>query len=238
MPFDSQDGYPDDWTRPALPPLDDGFPDDWYVPPSAQGAGFPDDWVGPIYNQADDGYRDDWVGPGQTHEGGYGSSIPQPAASAFNSGNSLPSAGLPGLAPSGSSLGDPNSDQSARRDNWATIPPPFAQSTSSSLTSPVSYQTGIKPWWIPMGPGTGFEPWADHFIKGMQGLINYFRSRQSRGNSNGPGCDEEWDYARRKCTEWLSQQNPPRGPTGGYKNVEDCARGLVSERCGGNPVKR
>lgn len=53
MPIDSQDGYPDDWARPALPPLDDGYPDDWYVPPSAEGAGFPDDWVGPVYDAPD-----------------------------------------------------------------------------------------------------------------------------------------------------------------------------------------
>lgn len=250
----ADDDYPDDWTRPAPAPLDDGYPDDWFVPPSAQGAGFLNDWVGPIYDQADDGYPDDWIGPiydqvdddypdnrvrpGQTHDGGYGSPISQPAATTFNSGNSLPIAGLPGTAPSGSSITDPNSDQSARRDNWAAIPPAFAQSSSSSLMSPVSYQTGTKPWWIPMGPGTGFEPWADHFIKGIQGLISYFRSRQSLGNSNGPGCDEEWDYARRKCAELLTQRDPPRGVTGGYRNVEDCARGLVSERCGGNPVSR
>jgi hypothetical protein len=48
MPIDPQDGYPDDWVRPALAPLDDDYPDDWFVPPSAQGAGFPDDWVGPV----------------------------------------------------------------------------------------------------------------------------------------------------------------------------------------------
>jgi RHS repeat-associated protein len=47
-------------------------------------------------------------------------------------------------------------------------------------------------------------------------------------------CDEEWDSAFKQCKEWLSQPNPPLGVTGGYKNVMDCARGLVSEDCGGN----
>jgi hypothetical protein len=50
MAIDPQDGYPDDWIRPAPAPLDDGYPDDWFVPPSAQGAGFPDDWVGPVHD--------------------------------------------------------------------------------------------------------------------------------------------------------------------------------------------
>lgn len=51
-----------------------------------------------------------------------------------------------------------------------------------------------------------------------------------------PDCDEEWRQAREDCAKWLSEPNPHRHPTGGYRNIEDCARGLVSEACGGNPV--
>jgi hypothetical protein len=121
--------------------------------------------------------------------------------------------------------------------NWAIEP---VLGRPSTLMTPVSDRTETMPRWIPMGPGTGWEPWADHFIKGMRGLINFFRSRQTPRPrpSNDPDCDDEWDYARRKCEELLSQRDPPRGVTGGYRNVEDCARGLVSERCGGNPVSR
>ncbi len=49
-------------------------------------------------------------------------------------------------------------------------------------------------------------------------------------------CDKEWEDAFRQCKKWISQQDPRRGVTGGYGNLFDCARGLVSERCGGNPL--
>jgi hypothetical protein len=49
-------------------------------------------------------------------------------------------------------------------------------------------------------------------------------------------CEAEWKAAREICRELLSRPNPPRRLTGGYKNIEDCARGFVSEACGGNPV--
>jgi len=117
------------------------------------------------------------------------------------------------------------------------IPSAFSQPSLSPLMVSASGQAGTRPGWVPLGPGSGWEPWADQFIKGMQGLINYFRSRQSLGNPDAPGCKEEWDDARRKCAEWLAQKQY-RGLAGGYRNVEDCARGHVSERCGGNPVTR
>lgn len=53
----------------------------------------------------------------------------------------------------------------------------------------------------------------------------------------GPNCDEEWNDARRTCREELGKSNPNESITGGYSNVEDCARGLVSEHCGGNKVR-
>jgi hypothetical protein len=49
-------------------------------------------------------------------------------------------------------------------------------------------------------------------------------------------CDKEWDDAFKMCKEELSKPHPSPGITGGYNNIMDCARGLVSEGCGGNPV--
>jgi hypothetical protein len=49
-------------------------------------------------------------------------------------------------------------------------------------------------------------------------------------------CDKEWDDAFNMCKEELSKPNPSLGITGGYNNIMDCARGLVSEECGGNPL--
>lgn len=57
----------------------------------------------------------------------------------------------------------------------------------------------------------------------------------SSGAEDSPECQEQWRQARADCVEELSKRDPIRGMTGGYTNVEDCARGLVSEICGGNP---
>ena len=50
-------------------------------------------------------------------------------------------------------------------------------------------------------------------------------------------CAEEWREARDMCRRELAKPHPDRGITGGYKDIENCARGLVSERCGGNRVE-
>jgi RHS repeat-associated protein len=56
-------------------------------------------------------------------------------------------------------------------------------------------------------------------------------------NPDEDRCAKEWEEAYEMCEELLKRPNPPRGITGGYTNLADCARGLVSEECGGNPVK-
>ena len=50
-------------------------------------------------------------------------------------------------------------------------------------------------------------------------------------------CDKEWEDAYELCRKELNKPNPSRGITGGYGNIHDCARGHVSQRCGGNPVE-
>jgi hypothetical protein len=69
MPFDPQDGFPDDW---HVPPSaqGDGFPDDWHVPPSAEGDGFPDDWHVPPSAEGD-GFPDDWHVPPSAEGDGF-----------------------------------------------------------------------------------------------------------------------------------------------------------------------
>jgi hypothetical protein len=49
-------------------------------------------------------------------------------------------------------------------------------------------------------------------------------------------CAEEWAWARGHCAGLLELPNPPLGLTGGYTDVENCARGFVSADCGGNTV--
>ncbi len=56
-------------------------------------------------------------------------------------------------------------------------------------------------------------------------------------------CEEEWRWAKEKCAELISspENNPGNrdfwrkwGNRGG--TLMDCARGYVSEECGGNPL--
>lgn len=59
----------------------------------------------------------------------------------------------------------------------------------------------------------------------------------SGGDRNGPGCKEEWKTGREMCEEQFLKQGRDLGVTGGYEDVENCARGIVSEACGGNEVE-
>jgi len=76
-------------------------------------------------------------------------------------------------------------------------------------------------------------------LKRPAGLYKFFHdagSYPSGGNRNGPGCKEEWKAAREKCEEMVVNAKSPRRLTGDMANTEDCARGHVSERCGGKPI--
>lgn len=61
--------------------------------------------------------------------------------------------------------------------------------------------------------------------------------RGNFGGSNKRDCKEQWETARKMCEKELAKPNPNRRMTGGFSNTEDCANGLVSEECGGNPIK-
>jgi len=47
-------------------------------------------------------------------------------------------------------------------------------------------------------------------------------------------CEEEWERAYAICEREIGGDN--KGITGGYTDLYSCARGLVSQRCGGNKV--
>lgn len=71
-----------------------------------------------------------------------------------------------------------------------------------------------------------------------------YKQRQN-GNSI-EDCEKEWAAARFRCRALIYDQMQQRagrrkkhsvtGVTGGYSDIEECARGLVSEACGGNKV--
>jgi hypothetical protein len=49
-------------------------------------------------------------------------------------------------------------------------------------------------------------------------------------------CEEEREQAFKTCRDLLASRNPPRGLTGGHKELEKCMQGFISEECGGNKV--
>ena len=51
-------------------------------------------------------------------------------------------------------------------------------------------------------------------------------------------CDEEWEDARKMCDGLLNlpKFHPDRVLLGGHKTTDGCAKGFVSQRCGGNRV--
>jgi len=53
---------------------------------------------------------------------------------------------------------------------------------------------------------------------------------------NSESCQEEWRRAREICRREM-EAGCNRGISGGYQDIENCARGLVSQRCGGNKVE-
>ena len=57
-------------------------------------------------------------------------------------------------------------------------------------------------------------------------------------NKIAVNCDEEWEQARNICDGLLRlpKFHPDRVLLGGHKTTDGCARGFVSERCGGNRV--
>jgi RHS repeat-associated protein len=72
-----------------------------------------------------------------------------------------------------------------------------------------------------------------------QGPIFPQGPRFPEGCNEPPECKDEWAAARRKCAQLLTEKRTRqnRRLRGGHNNVEDCARGYVSAKCGGNPFE-
>jgi RHS repeat-associated protein len=117
----------------------------------------------------------------------------------------------------------------------------YAKSAPSDNIDRNGHQSDT-PWpdrrYTPLPPGI-FDEWNKNADKSVNDIWNFCRriiSGAGGEDRNGPGCKEEWAEARRDCEKELSKPYPNRGFTGGHRSVEDCARGLVSARCGGNGV--
>jgi len=149
---------------------------------------------------------------------------------------SIPGSG-PWASPEHFSTGSPTK-RTSEHTGW---PQQFGLRADDSPFSPdvllASYlDRTARPWLEPVSPVDAFNPWVRNAIDSIRKAITH--SRQGGGSgasaSDSPECQEEWKEARADCAKELAKPNPSRGITGGYNNVEDCARGLVSEKCGGN----
>jgi hypothetical protein len=120
---------------------------------------------------------------------------------------------------------------------------PLPQALSKAASPPtvlaVNDQVRSRPGWAPVSPMDAFNPWLRGAIDSLDQTIRHFRSRSGAAeDADSPECRQEWQDARETCAKELSKLNPARGVTGGYRTIEECARGLVSERCGGNVYER
>jgi RHS repeat-associated protein len=164
-----------------------------------------------------------------------------------DSTNLFDSFGLTGQGTTTAPVAPPPTSNPPTSNPPRSIPPP--QPTNPTSPSPVPPGAGPSPgnWWWPglgailgrgalvglgellLAPPTG----RDEDL--LPGSRNPITGRPPCGKDD-KDCEAEWKAAREICRELLSRPNPPRRLTGGYKNIEDCARGFVSEACGGNPV--
>jgi RHS repeat-associated protein len=91
---------------------------------------------------------------------------------------------------------------------------------------------GLPPFPLPWPVGS---PENQAITKWCKGVLDSITSLLLP-NADDEECEEEWAEARQICADELKKPYPNRGITGGYRSIDQCARGLVSERCGGNPV--
>jgi hypothetical protein len=80
----------------------------------------------------------------------------------------------------------------------------------------------IPEWWKLIGSAIQILP---SIVTGTFG---------ANGRYDDPECQKEWGEALDFCAKELAKPNPSN-LIGGHTSIEDCARGLVSEPCGGNP---
>lgn len=116
----------------------------------------------------------------------------------------------------------------------APTPQPFPLPPQVNHTSPQA------------APAPPSDPRQDALRPAWQRLQSYFRSNIGEGSPSGDRddaeeCRKEWEEAFKECSKHYRNDRrnitgPFRTKTGAPWTPEDCARGLVSERCGGNPV--
>jgi hypothetical protein len=144
-----------------------------------------------------------------------------------------------------------NSSGPAYGNSWAAMPDNFGRSGSDHHLPITKAQEIILPsmaepwietfpmyeprpaWELPPMPQeiSPFPFEAPNLLKGQRGL-------REPDDPNDPECEKEREAAKIFCAELISKLGQGVGPTGFGVVYEQCLRGQVSERCGGNPVEK
>ena len=114
----------------------------------------------------------------------------------------------------------------------APMPPTtFRQAAAAApIPAPLPVPLPLPPAFIPGTPEN--KEFSDSTIR-----FYYWLKRSLLGDrGRDADCDEEWREAYRICAELMRRGGGSREMTGGYTNPYDCAKGFVSEKCGGNSV--
>lgn len=177
------------------------YPNDWMV---SSGVGYPDDWIPAEKTLAPDGQPYGWIVPPSSaaptiEPNAYRDWITPPATPFQNGG--FAGAGYPSLNSLTSGSPRPASQIEYSHSVQSSLQAP----PLSPYLVPVSGTAQTRPWWAPAPPASAWEPWADEFIKGMQGLINYFRSRGGAGTPKRGGegdCYDRWEREDARCEQF------------------------------------
>jgi len=113
------------------------------------------------------------------------------------------------------------------------LPTTYRQAAAAvPIPAPLPVPMPLPPVFIPGTPEN--KEFTDSTIR----FYNWLKKNLPGSRGRDADCDEEWREAYRICEELLARGGGSPKMTGGYTNRYDCARGFVSERCGGNPVDR
>jgi RHS repeat-associated protein len=112
---------------------------------------------------------------------------------------------------------------------WLAAGGTAAVGTSLWLNTPQGKQAGQD---LSRGVANAISSAVDEV---SDAIAKPIEKEKAQAASGGKSCEEEWAEALAEC---MKRRCDPDyfGVTGGYFNLMDCAKGLVSERCGGNLV--
>jgi hypothetical protein len=113
---------------------------------------------------------------------------------------------------------------------------PLAGNQSPPAPVPVGYQDTERRWPGYGPPPTIWDPWAEQFIKGMQGFINSIRPNSNSGTRRLPNtdyCHERFDQEEKRCGEKFPEPEHERWWNACRERAQERRRQCIAN--GGKP---